>query len=149
MLWDTAGQEEFDAITKAYYRGENTMFGSWLGLEPVFKIFSYFWIKNFSNSLCLQSMFSSPFSVCECISPLCTVFSMIKCLFIQYCPLKKSIDQNKANVCAETPTYFKQSNSKSNLICFMWWPIFDPICSLKITEGSCSGVLGGNSGCDW
>ncbi len=22
MLWDTAGQEEFDAITKAYYRGE-------------------------------------------------------------------------------------------------------------------------------
>lgn len=23
MLWDTAGQEEFDAITKAYYRGES------------------------------------------------------------------------------------------------------------------------------
>lgn len=22
MLWDTAGQEEFDAITKAYYRGK-------------------------------------------------------------------------------------------------------------------------------
>lgn len=22
MLWDTAGQEEFDAITKAYYRGQ-------------------------------------------------------------------------------------------------------------------------------
>ena len=21
-MWDTAGQEEFDAITKAYYRGE-------------------------------------------------------------------------------------------------------------------------------
>ena len=21
MVWDTAGQEEFDAITKAYYRG--------------------------------------------------------------------------------------------------------------------------------
>lgn len=21
MLWDTAGQEEFDAITKSYYRG--------------------------------------------------------------------------------------------------------------------------------
>ena len=21
MLWDTAGQEEFDALTKAYYRG--------------------------------------------------------------------------------------------------------------------------------
>lgn len=21
MIWDTAGQEEFDAITKAYYRG--------------------------------------------------------------------------------------------------------------------------------
>lgn len=25
MLWDTAGQEEFDAITKAYYRGEKIM----------------------------------------------------------------------------------------------------------------------------
>ena len=24
MLWDTAGQEEFDAITKAYYRGKMT-----------------------------------------------------------------------------------------------------------------------------
>lgn len=24
MLWDTAGQEEFDAITKAYYRGESS-----------------------------------------------------------------------------------------------------------------------------
>lgn len=24
MLWDTAGQEEFDAITKAYYRGKTT-----------------------------------------------------------------------------------------------------------------------------
>lgn len=23
MLWDTAGQEEFDAITKAYYRGSS------------------------------------------------------------------------------------------------------------------------------
>ena len=21
MLWDTAGQEEFDALTKSYYRG--------------------------------------------------------------------------------------------------------------------------------
>lgn len=25
MLWDTAGQEEFDAITKAYYRGETAV----------------------------------------------------------------------------------------------------------------------------
>lgn len=24
MLWDTAGQEEFDAITKAYYRGKTS-----------------------------------------------------------------------------------------------------------------------------
>lgn len=30
MLWDTAGQEEFDAITKAYYRGQRTH-----GLVPV------------------------------------------------------------------------------------------------------------------
>lgn len=27
MLWDTAGQEEFDAITKAYYRGEKDQEG--------------------------------------------------------------------------------------------------------------------------
>ena len=26
MLWDTAGQEEFDAITKAYYRGDYIIF---------------------------------------------------------------------------------------------------------------------------
>ena len=26
MLWDTAGQEEFDAITKAYYRGDYVIF---------------------------------------------------------------------------------------------------------------------------
>lgn len=26
MLWDTAGQEEFDAITKAYYRGTLYLF---------------------------------------------------------------------------------------------------------------------------
>lgn len=26
MLWDTAGQEEFDAITKAYYRGSYNTF---------------------------------------------------------------------------------------------------------------------------
>ena len=25
MLWDTAGQEEFDAITKAYYRGNRLL----------------------------------------------------------------------------------------------------------------------------
>lgn len=29
MLWDTAGQEEFDAITKAYYRGEHTIIVVW------------------------------------------------------------------------------------------------------------------------
>lgn len=29
MLWDTAGQEEFDAITKAYYRGEAAAAPPW------------------------------------------------------------------------------------------------------------------------
>jgi len=30
MLWDTAGQEEFDAITKAYYRGKvNLIYTVW------------------------------------------------------------------------------------------------------------------------
>lgn len=28
MLWDTAGQEEFDAITKAYYRGKSSPLGT-------------------------------------------------------------------------------------------------------------------------
>lgn len=28
MLWDTAGQEEFDAITKAYYRGKASPLGT-------------------------------------------------------------------------------------------------------------------------
>ena len=31
MLWDTAGQEEFDAITKAYYRGKRALPVSWDG----------------------------------------------------------------------------------------------------------------------
>lgn len=35
MLWDTAGQEEFDAITKAYYRGE-------VGQGDRFKVLSKF-----------------------------------------------------------------------------------------------------------
>lgn len=56
MLWDTAGQEEFDAITKAYYRGENTMFAVWwllgfFGLH-ISKILSYLCIKNFSYFVC-------------------------------------------------------------------------------------------------
>lgn len=34
MLWDTAGQEEFDAITKAYYRGTyNAKTSSWSSAE--------------------------------------------------------------------------------------------------------------------
>lgn len=32
MLWDTAGQEEFDAITKSYYRGKQICSGNLLGL---------------------------------------------------------------------------------------------------------------------
>lgn len=80
MLWDTAGQEEFDAITKAYYRGENTIFVIWkLGLvvrwfwfflgPHISKISSYLRIKNFSYFMCFQSMFSLPFSVPKCFSP--------------------------------------------------------------------------------
>ena len=36
MLWDTAGQEEFDAITKAYYRGEERLLliATWSVLLP-------------------------------------------------------------------------------------------------------------------
>ena len=30
MLWDTAGQEEFDALTKSYYRGAQV---SWVYFE--------------------------------------------------------------------------------------------------------------------
>lgn len=30
MLWDTAGQEEFDAITKAYYRGKIRDSSGWI-----------------------------------------------------------------------------------------------------------------------
>ena len=33
MLWDTAGQEEFDAITKAYYRGRECV--TWSCCSPV------------------------------------------------------------------------------------------------------------------
>lgn len=42
MLWDTAGQEEFDAITKAYYRGENTMFVVWQFVCTSLKYFPIF-----------------------------------------------------------------------------------------------------------
>lgn len=34
MLWDTAGQEEFDAITKAYYRGICSVMGAEPGSWP-------------------------------------------------------------------------------------------------------------------
>lgn len=37
MLWDTAGQEEFDAITKAYYRGKLWGFFVCLGI--------FFWLN--------------------------------------------------------------------------------------------------------
>lgn len=37
MLWDTAGQEEFDAITKAYYRGK------WWGVSVCWSMF--FWLN--------------------------------------------------------------------------------------------------------
>ena len=42
MLWDTAGQEEFDAITKAYYRGD------------FFFSFSLF-LRISSSNLCISS----------------------------------------------------------------------------------------------
>lgn len=36
MLWDTAGQEEFDAITKAYYRGKIAPLQQIMFAYPVF-----------------------------------------------------------------------------------------------------------------
>ena len=36
MVWDTAGQEEFDAITKAYYRGKGILASSPLLLLMTF-----------------------------------------------------------------------------------------------------------------
>lgn len=40
MLWDTAGQEEFDAITKAYYRGTIGNLFFWLDKEV---LLFFFW----------------------------------------------------------------------------------------------------------
>lgn len=68
MLWDTAGQEEFDAITKAYYRGENTMFIIWwlggFGLH-IFKIFFYL-LRILIISCVCKACIAHFFSVLEC-----------------------------------------------------------------------------------
>lgn len=40
MLWDTAGQEEFDALTKAYYRG-NQITICLLGIISVYHCTDY------------------------------------------------------------------------------------------------------------
>lgn len=45
MLWDTAGQEEFDAITKAYYRGKHTEFLPYWGIDLVQVILGHFSTK--------------------------------------------------------------------------------------------------------
>jgi hypothetical protein len=43
MLWDTAGQEEFDAITKAYYRGKS----STCSIYPCYRhLFHLLWTCN-------------------------------------------------------------------------------------------------------
>ena len=49
MLWDTAGQEEFDAITKSYYRGE---------LDSSTVIWSRVWYHKMSGKspVCIQSI---------------------------------------------------------------------------------------------
>lgn len=97
MLWDTAGQEEFDAITKAYYRGENTMFVIWKLVLVVLcfwfflgphtsKISSCLHIKNFSYFMCVQSMFSLLFSVLKCFSPSCKILALIKCHLFSSAP---------------------------------------------------------------
>lgn len=51
MLWDTAGQEEFDAITKAYYRGKGKK--TWMQKQIRFLLLfkknaylGYFWEFN-------------------------------------------------------------------------------------------------------
>lgn len=49
MLWDTAGQEEFDAITKAYYRGIKRWF---FGDDDV-----YFTLQNKTARLYLKRQF--------------------------------------------------------------------------------------------
>lgn len=68
MLWDTAGQEEFDAITKAYYRGKiivinKTLANSLAAQEKCFivhilciplqfsKCFKIFYVDNFRRWL--------------------------------------------------------------------------------------------------
>ena len=40
MVWDTAGQEEFDAITKAYYRGTVVILFSSLPIKSSAKTFT-------------------------------------------------------------------------------------------------------------
>ena len=53
MLWDTAGQEEFDAITKAYYRGEFFFF---FFLCFFFFFFFFFFCSRISSpNLCISS----------------------------------------------------------------------------------------------
>lgn len=151
MLWDTAGQEEFDAITKAYYRGENTIFVIWqLGFLWVWgfflvctslKIFSYLCIKNFSYFMCVQGIFSSPFSVLKYFSPSCKILALVKCHFVQdaqSCPFK-NVEQNETNTCTETAQSVAIQTIKHKII-FFPLKVFSYFCKTHICK--CSNNYG-------
>ena len=51
MLWDTAGQEEFDAITRAYYRGAQACVVAFSSTDRA----SFLAVKRWKKKVCMLS----------------------------------------------------------------------------------------------
>lgn len=121
------------------------LFGSWgfcgfgfffFGLH-ISKIFSYLCIKNFSYFMCVQDIFSSPFSVLKYFSPSCKILALVKCHFVldaQSCPFK-NVEQNETNTCTETAQSVAIQIIKHKII-FFPLKVFSYFCKTHICKCS-------------
>ena len=67
MLWDTAGQEEFDAITKAYYRGAQACVVAFSTVDRASFEAVRRWKKKVGTKVHTKKCISSPVEKCTFI----------------------------------------------------------------------------------